>query len=138
EKVVIDNASGTNSTPLANVQSVQQNALAACAVIAGGTVSCWQEDATNGNTYGQLGDGDKNPIAVYRAVPVLKAANTPLTNVVSLAAGSNSNATCAITNDQKLWCWGDVTWIVNGGTQDYSPYAQMITTDGMSPLTGVL
>jgi hypothetical protein len=138
ETVVIDDASGTNSTPLTGVQSVQQQELAACAVVTGGTVKCWQEDATNGNAYGQLGNGTKTPIAVYRAVTVLTAANTPLSNVVSLAPGEVSNAACAVTSDSKLWCWGALTWLANGGTQDYAGYAQMISKDGQTPLTGVI
>jgi hypothetical protein len=138
ETVVVDYASGTNATPLQNVIAVQPQFYAACALVQGGTVSCWQEDAANGNVYGQLGNGTMTPVAVYRAVQVLHAANAPLTNVVALAAGLATNTACAVTGDHKLWCWGNLTWIVNGGTQDYSPYAQAVTQDGQSALTGVI
>jgi hypothetical protein len=138
ETVVVDNASGPAATPLANVVSIQQQLYAACALLSGGTVSCWQEDAANGNVDGQLGDGNTNAIAVYRAVPVLTAANTPLTNVVSLASGYYTDAACAVTGDGKLWCWGNLSWLVDNGTQDYAPFAQAITQDGQTPLTGVI
>ena len=138
EKVVIDDASGTASTPLQGVLSVQQQEYAACAVVSGGSVRCWQRDATNGNAYGQLGNGNKTAIATFRAVTVLKSANTPLTNVVALASGQNSDAACAITDDRQLWCWGNLTWIANGGSQLYAVYAQPITLDGQTALTGVL
>ena len=139
EKVVIDAASGTMNTPLADVVAVQQQAYASCAIVKGGRVACWQNDAAKGNLYGQLGNGSLNPAALYRASPVLTAADTPLTKVVSLASGWNSNATCAVTSDGKLWCWGALNWIVNNGTQLYSPYAQTVMgPDGQSPLTGVI
>lgn len=139
ERVVVDASSGILNTPLANVLAAQQQEYAACAVIKGGTVACWQQDAANGNLYGQLGNGGLDPVAVYRASTVLKAAGMPLTKVVSLASGLDSDAACAVTSDGKLWCWGNLTWIVNGGTKLYSPYAQTVMgPDGQSPLTGVI
>jgi alpha-tubulin suppressor-like RCC1 family protein len=68
---------------------------------------------------------------------VLTAANTPLMDVVAVADGS-SNTSCAITSDHKLWCWGDLSWLVNNGTQLLTGYAQAITTDGMAALTDVV
>ena len=138
ETVVVDDASGVAATPLQNVLAVQQNYYAACALVAGGTVSCWEEDMTNGNAVGQLGNGTKTAIATYRAVPVLVKAGQPLTHVVSLASGVYTPAFCAVTDDKKLWCWGDLTWLVSGGTTNYSPYAQAITQNGQDALTGVI
>ena len=40
-----------------------------------------------------------------------------------------------MTGDGKLYCWGDVTYLVNGGTALTSSYAIPITTDGATPLT---
>jgi len=138
ETAVIDGTSGTMNTPLASVQSVSQSLLAACALVNGGNVWCWQENANSGNTSGQLGNGTTSPSPVYHASEVLTAASTPLTNVVSLATGLVSNATCAITGDGKLWCWGDLGWIAHGGATLIASYAQPITTDGQTPLTGVI
>lgn len=52
-------------------------------------------------------------------------------------AGGSNNTSCAVMNDGKVYCWGDLTWIVNNGTQLFTGYAQAITTDGTTPLTGV-
>jgi len=101
---------------------------------------CWQT-AANGNTSGQLGNGTTTATSVlYRATPVLTAASTPLTNVVAVAPG-NTNSTqgsaCAVTSDSKLWCWGNLTWLVKDGATLLTGYAQAITTDGSTPFTGV-
>ncbi len=49
-----------------------------------------------------------------------------------------SNTACAVTSDGKLWCWGDLTWVVKKGIAAlHTGYAQAITLDGTSALTGV-
>ena len=68
---------------------------------------------------------------------MLTAAATPLTNAVAVATGNSSNNACAVTSDGKIWCWGDLSWLVNKGTSLLTGYAQAITTDGTTPLTGV-
>jgi hypothetical protein len=105
----------------------------ACAVKNDGSVWCWRA-AANGNQYGGLGNGttDTNG-TTFRATQVLVSANTPLTSVKSIAP----NAPCAITNGGNLYCWGDLTWLVGNGTSLISSYAQVITTDGATPLAGV-
>ena len=137
EKFVTDDTSGTKSTPLAHVKRIEESASAACALVDGGGVWCWQEDANAGNSHGQLGYGSMSPKPVYRAVQVLTTSTTPLTDVVALATGVDSNAFCAITSAGKLMCWGDLTWIENGGQNLDAPYAQPVT-DGQKPITGVV
>ncbi len=70
------------------------------------------------------------------------AANQPLTNVVAIAEnstyGSNGRNACAVTSDGKLYCWGDLRYLVNNGTAFNSPYAVQITTDGVTPFSNVL
>jgi hypothetical protein len=110
-----------------------------CAVLSDGTVWCWRSNA-NGNTFGQLGNGTLDTSggnAIFRATQVLTAANTPLTNVTGFAT-SRGPATCAVTSDAKLYCWGALDWVVNDGASLASPYAQVITTDGATPLAGVI
>ncbi len=132
--------------PLKGIVNLEDAAYSSCAALSGGGVECWQLDPTYGNSRGQLGNGTTTASStLYRATPVLTAAATPLTNVVAVASASafgwsylyNSNTACAVTNDGKLWCWGDLTWVVNGGTSLSSGYAQAITTDGTNALTGV-
>ncbi len=104
-----------------------------CAARDDGTAWCWRT-STNGNKAGQLGNGttDTNG-ATFRATQVLTAANTPLTSVKAIGQG----APCAVTTDGKIYCWGDLTFLVNNGTSLISGYAQPITTDGATPLGGV-
>ena len=109
-----------------------------CAVVPGGKVKCWQLNATYGNSSGQLGNGTTAASAVlHRGTTVLTGPNAPLTNAVTVMADEDTS--CAVTSDGKLWCWGDLTWLVNKGTPAlHVGYAQAITVDGSTALTGVL
>lgn len=120
--------------PLTGTVTGQDFTTTGCLVRDDATVWCWRS-AANGNSVGTLGNGsiDTNG-PVFRATQVLVAANTPLTNVKSLTMLSS----CAVTNDGKLYCWGDLSWAVNNGATLHTGYAQPITTDGATPLTGVL
>jgi alpha-tubulin suppressor-like RCC1 family protein len=135
-------ADAATARPLPGIRDVMDGGYHGCAVLEDNTVACWQEVA-NGNTSGQLGDGTTSASAViFRSTPVMTAPDTPLTNVIAFAEPAIStnalNTTCAVTDDGKLWCWGDLTWLVNNGTALKSGYAQAITLDGISPLTGVV
>jgi alpha-tubulin suppressor-like RCC1 family protein len=138
-QVVLD---ATTARPLGDVTDVMDGYYHGCAVLEDGSVSCWQEQAANGNTSGQLGNGTTTANAViFRATPVLTGPDMPLSDVVAFAEPAIStnalNTTCAVTGEGKLWCWGDLTWLVNNGTALKSGYAQAITLDGINPLTGV-
>lgn len=126
-----------NATPLTGAVSVADSDLHGCAALQDHTVWCWRSTA-NGNNQGQLGNGSIDTSGpVLRATQVLTAANMPLVNVQAMATGRGA-ATCAVTDDGKLYCWGALGWVVNNGTAISAPYAQVITTDGATPLTGVL
>ncbi len=80
----------------------------ACALMSDTTVRCWGRNAD-----GQLGDGttDDRTFAVVvdtDPAPPDEANDenhvVPLTGVVDLAAGARH--TCAVTGDDKVWCWG--------------------------------
>jgi len=140
ETAVLDANTGL---PIANVQSVQDGTSHGCAALsaadggASGGAWCWRTAAT-GNSAGQLGNGGTDTSgAVFHATQVLTAVNQPLANVASVADGP-ANTACAVTEDGKLYCWGDLTWTVNNGTALASGYAVPITTDGTTPLTGVI
>lgn len=66
-------------------------------------------------------------------------ANTNLTGVTSVgsAATYNTLTSCAVANG-NVWCWGRVSDITNNGTTLDSPYAVQVTTNGTTPLSGVL
>jgi len=124
--------------PLANVRDVQDGELHGCAtLVASGNAWCWRT-ASGGNSNGQLGNGTTGGTGqLYSATRVLKAANEPLADVASIATGYSYNA-CAVTTDGKLFCWGDLANIANNGTSLSSGYAVPITSDGSTPLSGVL
>jgi alpha-tubulin suppressor-like RCC1 family protein len=133
---VLDAATGQ---PLTNVVQAAGGAAHGCAVSGNGTVSCWREGA-NANARGQLGNGttDTNNGPFYRATPVLITAGQSLMNVAELTHGTDANlASCAVTKDGKLWCWGDVSWVASGGAAMNSPYATIITSNGSTPLDSV-
>jgi alpha-tubulin suppressor-like RCC1 family protein len=133
---IIDASTGD---PLTGIVNVQEGQYHGCAALTDGSAKCWQTDPVNGSVAGQLGNGTTTATsALYRATPVLTAAATPLTNIVAIAPGDDeSDNGCAVTGDGKLWCWGDLTWLANSGTTLHTGYAQVITTDGTTPLTGV-
>jgi hypothetical protein len=130
------------AAPLANATSVCDGSAHGCAVLADGTVSCWPTTAS-GNDSGQLGNGTITAGTLNRASQVLVAIGEPLTQATSVAQApvdyyAQTTASCAVAQTGKLYCWGDLTWIVNGGKALSSGYAQAITTDGLHALTGVL
>jgi hypothetical protein len=133
---------GVTGMPLGDVSSVQEAGSHGCAALGTSkTAWCWRANSS-GNSAGQLGNGTPDPSgAVVRATQVLTAVNTPLANVTAIADGESgydgSSNSCAVTAEGSLYCWGDLTWIVNEGTKLTSPYAVQITTDGLTPLAGV-
>ncbi len=134
----------TTGLPLVGMTGVQEGTYHGCAVQGSSqTAWCWRTGA-NGNAYGQLGNGSTDSLTTsFQATQVLTAANTPLTNVVAIADSevpyvNGGDSACAVTGDGKLYCWGTLTYLTNGGTALTSAYAVPITTDGASPFTGVL
>jgi hypothetical protein len=127
--------------PLASVQEAVEGPSHGCALLSDKTVWCWRAlDA--GNSVGQLGGGSMEATGpLYRATKVLTAANSPLTNVSSLAtttAGTGGDNTCAVTAEGKIYCWGNVQFLLNNGTKLNVPYATPLTSDGATPFAGVV
>ncbi len=141
QTAVLDAATGL---PLGGVTAASEGAFHGCAVVgAAKTAWCWRSTSSNGNSAGQLGNGTMDSSGpVFRATQVLTAANQPLTNVVGIAYSAAFNGyhpnTCAVTSDGKLYCWGDLSYLVNGGSPVNSAYAVQITTDGVNPFSNVL
>ncbi len=77
-----------------SVQALGSSALSGhtCAIVSGGTVSCWGLNAS-----GQLGDGTMNDSAVPGVVPGVVGA-------VAIAAGASH--TCALVSGGAVECWG--------------------------------
>ncbi len=67
-----------------------------CALKSDGVVWCW-----GSNTFGQLGDGTtaSRPVAVASfALPAQ-----------AVAISTQADQTCALLNDQSVWCWGSAS-----------------------------
>ncbi|WP_176475173.1 RCC1 domain-containing protein [Dietzia natronolimnaea] len=93
----VDAHSNANYAPvqvsgLSDVASVSAGVFHSCAVMRGGTVSCWGHNAA-----GQLGDGSN----AYTGSPVPVSG---LSGAVTVSAGLYH--TCAIVQDATLSCWG--------------------------------
>jgi len=139
---VLDASTGL---PLTGMTSVQEGAFHGCGVQAATkTAWCWRT-GSYGNAYGQLGNGMTDSLTTaFQATQVLTAASTPLTNVTGIADGevpyngSGSASSCALRGDGTLYCWGSLDYLTNGGTDLTSAYAVPITTDGVTPFTGVV
>lgn len=140
QMTVLDASSGL---PLTDVTGAQEGRAHGCATLGTAQSSwCWRT-VSNGNISGQLANGAMDASgAIFTATQVLTAVNKPLLNVSKIADGeaqySGSSNSCAVTGDGRLYCWGNLTWITGGGTALSSAYAVPITTDGITPLAGVL
>lgn len=125
---------------LGNIVDVLEGYIFGCAALSDGSVWCWRT-AANGNQVGQLGNGTTDTSGpLFRATSVLTAANQTLTGVTALADVDtyNAGAACAITTGGALSCWGNTSYLLNGGTTLSSTYATPVTGDGINPFTGVL
>ena len=79
---------------ITNAVAIGAGGNTTCAVLSGGTVSCWGD-----NNQGKLGIGS-NVLFVGSPAPV-----SGLTGAVDVSPGYRH--TCAHTNTGGVWCWGD-------------------------------
>ena len=79
------------------VESFSAGRQHVCAVISGGSVKCWGDNAT-----GQLGDGT----SINRAMP----SQVSVFGVAVASVSSGSDHTCAVTTGGDALCWGDNFW----------------------------
>lgn len=117
-----------NNTPLNDVVAVASFAFHSVALKSNGTVWTWGQ-----GSWGQLGDGTTTEH--NSAVQVLVSSNTPLTNVIAIAAGNN--VSYAIKGDGTVWAWG---WNANfamgvGATTTQSLWAMQVP--GLTGITAV-
>ncbi|MEN9750994.1 MAG: hypothetical protein RLZZ600_41, partial [Actinomycetota bacterium] len=123
-----------DGTPLSNVVSVMSGAFAkSCAVTLDKYAYCWGY-----NLGGEFSQGSTTAVATAnRAVQVLSAANTPLTNVVDVAMSYYN--ICYVTDQGAIWCNGNTasTTGANGATN--TGYVQRVLKSATAGdyLTGV-
>lgn len=73
----------------------------ACAVLNSGSAYCWGHNGSGQLGFGGSGDG---PLAPKLVVPKV-GTDTAFVGLVNIAAGYAH--TCAVTDSEKLYCWGD-------------------------------
>ncbi len=103
-----------------HIRMVQSGSMHTCAVGTDGAVYCW-----GSNREGKLGNGT-DQFESNRAVPVT-GLDLP---VRWLAAGSNH--TCAVDDNNGLWCWGDGSY----GQIGLKPFAGSTTPIRLDALPG--
>ena len=84
---------GLGGSPLSATQLAMGQSTS-CALISGGTVKCWGEEA-----YGTAGDGQMGQTLA------LAPTDTGLTGVIQLSGSLSSH--CALKSDGSIWCWGE-------------------------------
>ncbi|MGC4088017.1 MAG: hypothetical protein QM756_08990 [Polyangiaceae bacterium] len=73
------------------------NAFHTCAIDVNLDLECWGQNAAGAIGNGSVSDGQET----WVATPTL----VPLTTVTAVA--TSNSATCALTTDSVLWCWGE-------------------------------
>ena len=110
-------------TPLTGVTAVSAGTSHACALLKGGGVVCWGENAE-----GQLGNGSTTNSTV--AVPV-----SGIANATAIAVGFDFS--CAVLADGTARCWGDNSQYELGSDLNGTTYTTPIPVYGLTGATMV-
>jgi alpha-tubulin suppressor-like RCC1 family protein len=108
-----------SSLPAGAVQQVAAGTEFACALLAGGTVSCWGENGP-GSLGAPVGASSYTPTPV-QGLP----AGDPVTQIV--AGGTSA---CAVTQSNNLWCWGTLLLTTDSSDNAFSASAPQLTVSG--------
>ena len=104
------------------VVALASGALLSCALLTGGSLRCWGQNAN-----GQLGDGT----TTSRAAPV---AVSGLSSGVA-AVSANLFLTCALKTNGSLRCWGDNSWLQLGSGSSALQSSVPLAVIGFGPVT---
>jgi alpha-tubulin suppressor-like RCC1 family protein len=116
------NYSNVISTTYATAGAVSAGTRHTLVLQSNGTV--W---ATGDNTYGELGNGDSTGAMKLNPVQVMESSTTPLTSVVSIAAGTDESF--AVDSGGNVWAWGyNSNGQLGNGTTSNLLYATQIAT----------
>lgn len=122
-QILLNPTSGPNS-PLTNAKKVAVSAYAACALVGGGSVSCWGAGVSRGN-----GTTNVTSDQVTQVSPAIDAVA-----IAGGGSGFNGNTFCAALSDGTAKCWGSD---VNGEIGDGQPASSGSVYDHPSLVTGL-
>jgi alpha-tubulin suppressor-like RCC1 family protein len=90
-----------DGSPISNVKSLSVGFYHACAVVESGEMYCW-----GSNRWGQIGDDGGGGVGALAVSPtaVPRPGGTPVSTHKSVHCGQYH--TCAVLNDDTVWCWG--------------------------------
>ncbi|WP_186644039.1 RCC1 domain-containing protein [Fluviispira vulneris] len=97
-------------TGISNATAIVAGKVHTCAITNNGSsVVCWGD-----NSLGQLGTGSANPAVSATPIAVV---GLPAVNVVDIAAADND--TCALLENDDVYCWGNNSPPSAGATSDF-------------------
>ena len=128
--------SSVDSNPLSGIAAISLSGVHTCALTTNGNVKCW-----GAGSFGQLGDGATNRRSTPVDVHTSAMDSSPLSDILSLSAGSSH--TCAVTTNDNVKCWGrgDSGQLGNGATENSNSSTPVdVHTSAMdsSPLSGII
>ncbi|MBU6227472.1 MAG: hypothetical protein KGQ43_07795 [Acidobacteria bacterium] len=105
---------------LTGVASISASYFNTCAsMISNGSVYCWGDQGG-----GALGNGQTAWAAVKLPAAVQVSGGAPLTGITELSGGMP--ATCGISTNATLYCWGTSTWAAGDGTNAAASFAKQV------------
>ncbi len=93
-------ASPVTVSGLSGVTAITAGFDHTCALLTGGSIECW-----GGNAYGQVGNNASGSGLVQTTPAAIDTSLISSASFKAVAAGSQH--TCAITNANSVYCWGD-------------------------------
>ena len=108
-------------TPLTGVTAVSGGNKHACALLKGGSIVCWGENAE-----GELGNGSTANSTM--AVPV-----SGIVNATAISAGYDSS--CAVLADATVSCWGNNDLLQLGNTNGMTTPSNAVAGVATTPVT---
>jgi alpha-tubulin suppressor-like RCC1 family protein/uncharacterized protein YjbI with pentapeptide repeats len=123
-------ATSTGFAITSSPRKIAAGAAHACALLSGGTVQCWGD-----NAFGQLGNGTTTSSSTPVAV-------TGLSGATAIAAAPGSYHTCALLSDGTVQCWGANTSSIYGqtgqlGNGTFTDSSTPVVVSGLSGATAI-